>query len=86
VRTNYLTVTTLSDSGAGSLRDAITTANGRGSADIVFQLDLTGTITLASALPNITGDLNIEGPGANLITVSGANAYPVFTIPSTGSS
>jgi hypothetical protein len=84
VQTNYLTVTTLTDSGAGSLRDAITLASAAGSADIIFQSGLTGTITLASGLPNITGDLNIEGSGANVITVSGANAYPVFTIPSSG--
>jgi hypothetical protein len=84
VQTNYLPVTTLTDSGAGSLRDAITLASAAGSADIIFQSGLTGTITLASALPNITGNLNIEGPGANVITVSGANAYPVFTIPTAG--
>lgn len=65
------TVTSLSDAGAGSLRQAIIDANaGAGADDIVFQTGLTGTISLQSALPAITGDLTITGPGAALLTVS----------------
>ncbi|HEX4021133.1 MAG TPA: choice-of-anchor Q domain-containing protein [Acidobacteriaceae bacterium] len=82
VQTNYLTVTNLNDSGSGSLRNAMTTANSDGSGDIDFQSGLTGTITLASALPDITGNLNIAGPGANQITVSGNNAVDGFTMDS----
>ncbi len=81
VQTNYLTVTNLNDSGAGSLRQAIVDANSAGSADIVFQSGVTGTITLASALPPITGNTNLAGPGAQLVTVSGAGTYAVLDIP-----
>lgn len=85
VQTNYTTVTTANDSGAGSLRAAITAANSSGYGDIDFDPSLNGaTITLASTLPGLTGQENIVGPGANLLTVSGANAYTVFTIYSLG--
>ena len=75
------TVTNLNDNGAGSLRDAITQANTMAGADTIdFQAGLTGTITLASALPQITQDLTINGPGADVVTVSGASAFQVFNI------
>jgi hypothetical protein len=78
VQTNYLIVTNLNDSGTGSLRAAMTTANGI-SSDIVFQSGVTGTITLASALPTISsGHVNIVGPGANLLTVAGPGLSPTY--------
>ncbi|MGC1783072.1 MAG: choice-of-anchor Q domain-containing protein [Acidobacteriaceae bacterium] len=81
VQTNYLTVTNLNDSGPGSLRDAITTANTNGSGDIIFQSGITGTITLASTLPSIvTSNVNFEGPGATQLTVSGNNSAAVFDV------
>jgi hypothetical protein len=57
-------VTTLADSGAGSLRAAITDADAAtGSAfDITFSVR--GTITLHSALPAITRDVTIDGTTA----------------------
>src|ERR1700722_6330228 len=74
------TVTNLNDSGTGSLRTAITAA---ASGDtVVFQSGLNGTITLASVLPTISKNLTIQGPGASIITVSGANLYRVFNIGS----
>jgi CSLREA domain-containing protein len=51
--------------GAGSGADAIT-------------FSVSGSITLASALPAVTTDLSIAGAGA--VTVSGASAYRVFDI------
>jgi hypothetical protein len=72
-------VTTLTDSGTGSLRAALAAAN---SGDtIVFSNGLTGTITLASTL-TINNNVTIQGPGANLLTVSGNNAVTVFTVNS----
>ncbi|MEW6210746.1 MAG: hypothetical protein AB1631_20445, partial [Acidobacteriota bacterium] len=78
------TVTNLNDSGAGSLRQAITDANAMMGADTIdFQAGLTGTITLTTGqLPTITQDLTITGPGANVLTVSGNNASRVFEIAS----
>jgi hypothetical protein len=57
------TVTTLNDSGAGSLRAAITDANASGGPAII-DFAVTGTITLASALPAITQDVTIDGSSA----------------------
>ncbi len=59
-------VTTLADSGAGSLRSAIDQANmTQGASSIDIQV--AGTITLESALPdltNTTGATEVIGPGA----------------------
>jgi large repetitive protein len=77
-----LTVTSLADSGAGTLRAAITSADSdTGQITINFNSGLTGTITLASELPAITGsgDVTIDGPGANLLTVNGGGFASVFT-------
>src|SRR5438552_1049741 len=72
------TVTTLADSGPGSLRAAVTAANAAPGADTVrFAPGLHGTIALASEIP-ITDALTIDGPGANQITVSGNNTTRVF--------
>ena len=94
VQTYNLTVTTLADITNGgttctggdpcSLRDAITLADSHGSGDIIPLDGLQGTITLASPLPDITTNINISGPGANLLTISGGNAYPVFHIANSG--
>ena len=85
-----LTVTTLSDvtdSGTSctggatcSLRDAMTLANTDGTGDITFASGVTGTITLGSALPAITGTLILAGPSANQLTISGNNSTTVGTI------
>ena len=75
-----ITVTNTSDSGTGSLRAAITTANANPGDTIVFASGLTGTITLLSTLPAITANLTITGPGANQLTISGNNSSTVGTI------
>ena len=80
---NTFIVTTLNDSGAGSLRQAITAANANPGADtIVFANGLTGTIALTSALPNLTDDVTLSGPGAKTLTVarSSASGTPAFRI------
>src|SRR5271170_1548238 len=77
-RGTTITVTTTADSGTGSLRDAITTANANAGDTINFSV--TGTITLLSTLPAITADMTITGPGANLLTVTGNNSNTVGTI------
>jgi hypothetical protein len=72
------TVTNLNNSGPGSLRQAIIDTPSGGTVD--FAGGLTGTITLAGANLPITKDLNIFGPGATLLTVSGNNAVQIFNV------
>src|SRR5262249_22586218 len=74
-----LTVLNALDSGVGSLRDVIKKAN---SGDtIVFASSLNGqTITLTSGELGISKSLDIEGPGAGLLAISGNNASRVFDI------
>ena len=89
-----ITVTTLADNatqdGQCSLREAITNANndaathancpaGTGADIISFSDTLgTGTISLTSALPNITDFDGLTIHGGGDITVSGNNLYQVF--------
>jgi len=79
VQVNFLTVTNTNDTGAGSLRAAITSANTAGAGDITFAGGVTGTITIASELPEINSlfngaVVNIIGPGAGSLAISGNNA------------
>ncbi|MSQ10404.1 MAG: hypothetical protein EXR52_05295 [Dehalococcoidia bacterium] len=64
-------VTNLNDSGVGSLRAAMLSANAAGGADTIT-FSVRGTITLASALPDITdaAGLTIDGSG-QAVVVSG---------------
>jgi CSLREA domain-containing protein len=76
-------VTNTNDSGAGSLRQAITDANASPDTNAInFQIGLTGTITLSTVLPNLSTSIAINGPGANQLTVmrSTAGGTPQFRI------
>ena len=58
-----LVVSSSSDSGPGSLRDAIAVANSNAEADtITFDPSVTGTITLASGELAITSDIDLRDP------------------------
>ena len=70
------TVTTLADSGPGSLRDALATAPPN--ENITFSV--TGTITLTSGELVVSAQHGIIGPGANQLTISGNNASRVINI------
>ena len=66
------TVTNLNDSGVGSLRQAILDANNvAGDDTIVFQAGTSGVL-LSTGNLTATGNLTINGPGASLLTLSGA--------------
>src|SRR5262245_46320117 len=74
-------VTTLADSGAGSLRAAVAQADAHAGADtIVFDDGLTGTMALTVGDLDIADDLKINGPGADKLTVSGSNLSRVFKV------
>ena len=86
------TVTNINDSGAGSLRQAITDANAAGGADTIeFNIVGSGvhTIVPASALPTITGPTTIDGysqPGATANTNGpelGTNAQLMIEVDGT---
>jgi hypothetical protein len=68
--TSYYPVTNTADDGPGSLRSAIAQA---GDGDVVyFDAALNGqTINLTSGELAINSNINIQGPGANQITVQG---------------
>ena len=79
IQTTPVTVLNTNDSGPGSLRDAIAIAS---SGDtIAFDPSLAGqTITLTSGELAITKNLDIEGLGADDLTISGNHAGRVFDI------
>jgi predicted outer membrane repeat protein len=71
-------VSNLNDSGAGSLRQAlIDAAASPGSDTITF--GVTGTILLDTTLI-IDSDVTIDGPGADLLTISGQYQVRVITV------
>jgi hypothetical protein len=83
------TVVDLGDAGIGSdlmgdLRYAINTANSNAdpSNRIEFQPGLTGTIALTQGSLDISKDLEIDGPGQDLLRISGDHRSGVFNITS----
>ena len=80
------TVTSLNDSGPGSLRQAVLDANANltSTHTINFQSGLTGTITLTSGEIAIAGRMTINGPGESVLAVSGNNTSRVFNVSSLG--
>ncbi|MBX7219965.1 MAG: right-handed parallel beta-helix repeat-containing protein [Blastocatellia bacterium] len=80
----HLVVTSANDNGSGTLRATLTEANTTVEPEtILFSLP-TGqqTITILSALPAITGEVTLSGPGADKLTVqpgAGANCR-IFSI------
>lgn len=74
-------VTHLLDHGSGSLRQAILDANGlEGSDDILFDAGISGTIGLTSGQLAITESLNIDGPGADSLTIDAQGSSRIFQI------
>ncbi len=81
-------VTSLLDSGAGTLRAAIERADrAPKGVTITFARSVTGTIELTSALPVLSANLAIFGPGPSMLTVArssvpGTPAFGIFTVAS----
>jgi hypothetical protein len=73
-----LVVSSLNNAGAGTLRAAITTANGtRGPVSITIDFTVPGVITLTSALPSITRPVVVDGTTAPTYTSGGAPVVEV---------
>jgi hypothetical protein len=68
-----LTVTSLVDSGPGTLRAAILTADAGSHSDhFTIGFSVAGAIDLQSSLPDLNNSISIEGPGAGSLTVEQA--------------
>jgi hypothetical protein len=68
-----LTVTSLADSGTGTLRAAILTADAGSPSDkFTIGFAVNGTINLQSPLPDLDNSIAIQGPGASSLTVERA--------------
>ena len=77
------TVANLSDSGSGSLRQAVLDANAAAGDDtIVFASGLSGTITLTGGQIDITSSMTINGPGADKLAISGNRRSRIFFVVS----
>src|SRR5262249_54949546 len=85
------TVTNTNDSGPGSLRQYVQDNNLLGGGNtITFAIPTTDpgfhpatgqfTIPLTGGELNVTNDLTVQGPGANLLTVSGNSTSRVFDL------
>jgi hypothetical protein len=70
--------------GTGTLRQAIVDAEkAGGQSTIQFASGVTGTINLAAVLPDLTGNIDLDGPGADVLTVKGpgtANFGSIITV------
>ncbi len=77
-----LSVSNLNDSGPGSLRAAIATANGNEEFDrIEFALPAgPQTITLTSGEIQITDDIEIVGPGSESLIITAGNNSRIFNV------
>jgi len=74
-------VTSISDSGPGTLRDAITQANAAAGVDTIkFKLPTDSILLLTSGQIPITDSIIITGPGAGKLTISGNNSSRIFNI------
>ena len=81
-----ITVLNTDDAGAGSLRAAIEQANLDPAQDTIeFAPAVTGTITLLTALPELSTDIILSGPGASALAVArsaaaGTPEFRIFTV------
>jgi hypothetical protein len=79
-----ISVLNTADSGPDSLREAVLYANENpGPDEIQFAVGLSGTIGLTSGQLEITDELTIDGPGADVLTVSGSGMSRVFLVTDT---
>jgi hypothetical protein len=81
---NY-TVVNNSDSGSGSLRQAIVNANAGGGGTISFA-NVTGSISLQSPLPILTANISIQGPGYSQLAIICSNTIALSILTNSGTS
>jgi len=81
---NYVVVNN-SDSGAGSLRQAILNANASGGGTITFA-NVTGSISLQSPLPMLTANIKIQGPGYSQLAIVCSNTIALSILTNSANS
>ncbi len=77
VHATTITVTSIADSGPGTLRDALASA---ADGDTIDATGISGTITLTSGELLVSNSVTILGPGATNLAVDGNAASRVFHI------
>jgi uncharacterized repeat protein (TIGR01451 family) len=77
-----LSVTNCSDSGPGSLRAEVSTANVGDTISFAPSVTSCSPILITSGPIALTKNLTITGPGANTLAVSGGGTVEVFTVAS----
>ena len=96
ITVNSLDDVTNPEDGDCTLSEAITSANtdkssgdatnecAAGSGSDVIHVGVTGTVNLTGALPDLSGNVRIEGPGADQLTVrrNTGGVYRIFTVTS----
>ena len=80
-RATVIPVTNTNDSGAGSLRQALTIAN---DGDIIDATGVSGVITLSTGVLVVNKNVAINGPGADVLAVDGNTASTVFQVNANG--
>ena len=80
VNPSSLVVSNNNDSGPGSLRQALQDAGGSDSDSVTFASNVTGVITLTNGLLVVGKTLEISGPGASVLALSGNNGSRIFEI------
>ena len=96
ITVNSLSDVANASDGLCTLREAVTAANnnvasgaavgecaagGSSGSDTIDLTAIAGTITLTSALPDLTTDMTLNGPGATMLTVSGQQRCPRLSYP-----
>ncbi|MCO5177920.1 MAG: PxKF domain-containing protein [Thermomicrobiales bacterium] len=80
-RAASFTVTNTDDSGPGSLRQAVQDASGlSGDHTITFALNNCPCAIVLTSVLIISGNITIQGLGADMLTISGGNATRVFLV------
>ena len=72
-------VTTTADAGPGSLRQAILDSEANPGHDTI-SINTSGTLTVASPLPDILDHLTISGPGSDQFRIDGQGTYRPFHV------
>src|SRR5215471_13076751 len=76
-RAATIAVTSTGDTGPGTLRAALASAN---NGDTIDATGVSGSIILTNSQLLVSNSVAIVGPGAGVLTISGNNAHRIFFI------